>query len=137
MKDMRGQLGNRRSVQRRRRADRSVHRDSVVVALRDDGLLEGIAELRWRLDDLLGGGQSTLVIDVSGVGRISSTTVAAMLWAKRRCRARRVSVVVRDPSRRSLDQIRRTGLMNTFDIESPLLRPTDEAGDGAHQHRPR
>lgn len=90
----------------------------IVMRLDDNALRQGVADLRWRLPQLLAGGHPTLVIDISGVERISSTTVAAILWVKRRCRGRRVRVVVRDPSRRSLEQLRRTGLMDAFDIES-------------------
>lgn len=96
------------------------------MSLDDDCLRQGITDLRWRLGRLLAGGQSTLVVDVSGLDRMSSTTLAALLWVKRRCRARRVGVVVREPSRHSLEQLRRTGLMDAFDIESRQLQTRSE-----------
>lgn len=92
------------------------HGDCVVIALDDASLREGISDLRWRLDHLLADGQPTLVIDISRVSSLSSASVAAMLWAKRRCQARQARVVVRGPSRRSLDLLRRTGLASALEI---------------------
>lgn len=91
--------------------------DDAVVWLEDGRLTEGIAELRWGLEDLLSNGESTLVIDVSRVERLTAASVAAMLWAKRRCMARRVRVVLRNPSRRSVHMLRRTGLQGAIDME--------------------
>jgi len=86
-----------------------------VVSLRDDRLREPLADLRWRLDGLLASGPSTLVIDVSEVTRLSSATVAVLLWVKRRCRARGVRVVLRRPSRRNVELLRRMGLVSALE----------------------
>jgi anti-anti-sigma factor len=104
--------------------------ETVVVALEDSSLLEGLADLRWRLRHLLADGGTTLVVDVSGVDRLSSQTVAALLWAKRHCRARGGRVVVRGPSRRSLDVLSRTGLSSMFVIEPPAA-PAGATGSSA------
>lgn len=93
--------------------------DVAVVALTDHQLREGIASLRWGLDRLLADGQSKLVIDLGGVDQVSATVVAAMLWAKRRCLARRVEVVVQDPNRRTHEMLRRTGLETALKVQSP------------------
>lgn len=102
--------------------------DTVVVALADETLLEGLADLRWGLRGLLTHGVSTLVVDVAGVERLSSATVAALLRAKRHCRARGGGVVVRGASRRSLDVLHRTGLARVFDIQAAPARPPVTAG---------
>ncbi len=75
-------------------------------------------ELRGELPGLLGGGTDTLVIDVSGVDRLSSSGVATLLAVKRTARARRVHVVLAGPSDRTREVIVRTGLASVFEIES-------------------
>ena len=95
------------------RADRTVR-----VALGDPLLTLGLDRLRQQLVDLLGGGADTLVIDVSGVDRLSSAGVATLLGAKRTCQARRIRVVLADPSNRTREVLARTGLASLFDIES-------------------
>jgi hypothetical protein len=98
--------------------DRLVSGDPVVVWLTDENLRDGIASLRWGLDGLLSDGQSTLVIDLGGVERVSAPAIAAMLWAKRRCLARRVDLVVRNPNRRTLEMLRRTGLESALTMQT-------------------
>jgi anti-anti-sigma factor len=97
--------------------------DEVVVTLRDAEALHALGDLRWRLNTLLAQGPATLVIDIEGVRQISSTMIAVLLQVKRRCRARRVDVVLREPSRRSLDFLHRTGLLAAFVIEPDDLAP--------------
>jgi anti-anti-sigma factor len=76
--------------------------------------------LERRLAVALEAGPRTLVVDMSAVGRISSTTVAALLWTKRRCSSRGVEVRLRGPSRRCLDALERVGLLGVLAVE-----PTD------------
>lgn len=105
------------------RVDHDVRPGTVVVALRDEDLLKTLTDLRWRLGGLLESGPSTLVLDVSQVRRLSSATIAVLLWVKRRCLTRGVQVVVRRPSRDSLAVLARTGLQSALDIERRGLRP--------------
>lgn len=102
-------------------------RDSVVVRLEESSLRSGIGDLRWHLDDMLADGPSTLVIDVSGIERLSSTTIAALLWAKRHCLSRRVRVVVGDPTDHTLELLRRTGLYGVLEIEQSTDTEETEA----------
>jgi len=97
--------------------DHHDHDGEVVVTLRDAEVLHALGDLRWRLNTLLAHGPATLVIDIAGVRQISSTMIAVLLQVKRRCRARGVDVVLREPSRRSLDLLHRTGLLAAFVIE--------------------
>ena len=94
----------------------------VVVTLRDAEVRHALGDLRWRLDTLLADGPATLVIDLAGVTQISSTMVAVLLRVKHRCLARGVDVVLREPSRRSVDLLHRTGLLGALAIE-----PVDES----------
>jgi anti-anti-sigma regulatory factor len=89
---------------------------TVVVALDDASAAQGLSELRSRLGEVLGAADARLVVDVSGLERVSSGVVAALLWTKRRCLARGVEVSVRGASSRSL-LLTRTGLSDVLDVE--------------------
>ena len=91
---------------------------TVRVAMSDPLRASGLDDLQWQLTGLLGGGTNTLVIDVSGVVRLSSACVATLLGVKRTCRARRVRVVLSGPPNRTLEVLTRTGLASVFEIES-------------------
>jgi anti-anti-sigma regulatory factor len=58
------------------------------------------------------------VVDASQVACLTSTTITALLWAQRRCRARGGAVVVRNPSARSMDLLIRTGLWDVLEVEA-------------------
>jgi anti-anti-sigma regulatory factor len=90
---------------------------SVVVVLDDEAVAQGLTDLRSRLSDVLSRGDARLVVDVSGLDRISSSVVAALLWAKRKCVARGVDVVVRGSAGQSLGLLTRTGLSAVLDVE--------------------
>lgn len=98
----------------------------VVLELGDAHVGDALRELRWRLPLLLNRSPGTVVVDLSEMTQPSSATVAALLWIKRRCRSRSVVVVLRQPSRRSIDMLRRTGLQSALPIE----KPDDRRGDG-------
>ncbi len=90
----------------------------VVLELGDTDLMSALRGLRRRLPPLLDEAPGTLVVDMSGLTQVSSATVAALLWVKRRCRSRGVVVMLRQPSPRSLDLLRRTGLHGSLPVES-------------------
>ncbi|SDU76690.1 STAS domain-containing protein [Jiangella alkaliphila] len=94
--------------------------DSAVVPLSDQTLREGIHDLRWRLEEMLADGPSALVVDVSGLTRLSSPTIAALLWTKRRCSARGVRVMLSHPDQAMAGLLHRTGLDDVLDIQPPL-----------------
>ena len=89
----------------------------VVVELDHEAVAQGLTDLRRRLSDVLSSGDACLVVDVSRLDRISSSVVAALLWAKRKCVARGVDVVVRGSAGQSLGLITRTGLSAVLDVE--------------------
>lgn len=102
---------------------------AAVMALESAGLMPTLDDLEQRLDAALAGGPRTLVLDMSAVARVSSTTVAALLWARRRCSARGVEVVLRNPSRRCLAAMRRAGLLTAVATErTDLPRVPDDRG---------
>ena len=81
-----------------------------MLQMHDADLMRVLDDVERGLDSLLDRGPRTLVVDMSGVARLSSTTIAALLWVRRRCAARGVDVVVREASTRHLAQLRRIGL---------------------------
>lgn len=91
--------------------------ETVVVALDDDSLLEGLANLRTGVRAHLVDGRQRIVVDIAGISRLSSATVAALLWTKRSCRSRGTQVIVRGPSQGSVDMLTRAGLSEVFDIQ--------------------
>ncbi|HRI97683.1 MAG TPA: STAS domain-containing protein [Nocardioides sp.] len=115
------------SVWPRERGNRADH---TVLALPDAGLSEMIDDLYGRLELALEHGPRALVVDISAIGRLSSTTIAALLWTRRRCAARGTEMLLRRPSRRSWDRLRRFGLLGVLVVEP------DEV-PGGHQGRPR
>ena len=95
----------------------------VVVQLRDTGLAHVLDDVQRRLELVLKEGPRTLVVDMSAVAQVSSTTIAALLWIRRRCSARGIEVLLRRPSRRSLEALERVGLLGVLMVE-----PTDDSG---------
>lgn len=104
---------------------RLVSRDaaSTVVALDGEGLTEGLADLRWRLDELMAAGCQELVVDIAAVAHLSSTTVSALLLARRRCHARGGRLVLRSPSRRCREVLASTGLAPVFGLDERADHP--------------
>lgn len=90
----------------------------AIVAISEADLGPGLTGLRWRLRGLVMDGASLVVIDVSDVGELSSTLLAALLDTHRVCRRRGGGVVIRHASRKMSDVLRRTGLDRVFDVEA-------------------
>jgi anti-anti-sigma regulatory factor len=88
--------------------------ECVVASL--DGSLphDNLIALRQGLDEVLKEGHPVLVVDISKLGRLTSSTVAALLTAKRRCQVRRIDMVVRQDRRRSHLLVDRVGLASVF-----------------------
>ena len=90
----------------------------AIVTLSDADLAGGLTSLRWHLRDLVMDGACLVVIDVSEIGEMSSTLLAALLDTHRVCRRRGGGVVIRHASRKMADVLRRTGLDRVFDVEA-------------------
>ena len=82
----------------------------VVLLFRDTGLMRALEDVHTHLESLLETGPRSLTVDLSGVV-VTSTTVAALLWVKRRCAARGVEVALRGTSRRSVTMLKRIGFV--------------------------
>ena len=95
------------------------HSDDIcVVAVTRGDERETLPDLRWALHDSVRAGARTIVVDLTGSGRVGSGTIAAMLGAHRVCKARGGGVVVRNPARHTDDLLQRTGLWRVFSGEN-------------------
>jgi anti-anti-sigma factor len=90
----------------------------AIVTISDADLGSGLTALHWRLRGLVMEGACLVVIDVSDIGEMSSTLLAALLDTHRVCRRRGGGVVIRHASRKMTDVLRRTGLDRVFDVEA-------------------
>jgi anti-anti-sigma factor len=90
----------------------------AIVTLSDADLDGGLSALRWRLHGVVMDGACLVVVDVSEIGQISSTLLAALLDTHRVCRRRGGGVVIRHASRKMTDVLRRTGLDRVFEVEA-------------------
>jgi anti-anti-sigma factor len=91
--------------------------DPVVVPLPESGLADLLERLLPRLDAAMVQAPRVLVLDMSAVDRISSTTIAALLWTRRRCSARGIQMLLRSPSRRCIEDLERVGLLGVLAVE--------------------
>jgi hypothetical protein len=87
-----------------------VRGDTVVVFMTEATVRGVVFNLRWRLDEILGTAPSTLVVEASQLRRLSSPTIAALLWANRHCSARGVQFVLRAKGTSASAMLCRAGL---------------------------
>jgi anti-anti-sigma factor len=95
----------------------AVPHQPVVLSVEDSGLARVLDSVERQLDAVLDAGARFVVLDMSAVDRVSSTTVAALLWARRRCSSRGIEVSLLHPSRRCLDALARTGLLEVLAVD--------------------
>jgi anti-anti-sigma factor len=96
---------------------------TVVVELRPQELPHALVDLHRVVTQAVLHGACRVVVDASRVECLSSTTITALLWAQRRCRARGGGVLLRNPSARSMDLLIRTGLWDVLEVEVGTPRP--------------
>lgn len=98
--------------------------DTVVVPFSDATCLRAIHILRWRLAEMLAGGPEAVVVDLAGLTGFSSSTVAALLWAKRRCGTRGVPLRLHNADPVLAGRFRRAGLDTIWDIRTASAAPS-------------
>ena len=103
----------------------------VAVVLDDRSLPHGLSLLRSAVRAGLLHGGSRVVVDISGVQRLSSPTVAALLWANRQCAQRGGSVVLTAPTDQTLAVLRRTGLADVIRVQPAGTTPARALDSGA------
>ncbi len=100
-------------------ADVELGREVAVVRLPDAGLTPVIDYVEAQLDSFLETGPHRVVVDMAKVRRLSSTTIAALLWVNRCCSARGIEVRLRCVSRGHVDTLGRIGLLDALALETP------------------
>lgn len=101
---------------------------TAVVTFDDCSSLEGWADLRAEVRRQLAYGRERIVIDLTGLGRLSSAAVAGLLSAKRCVRARGGQVVVRVQGSASLTTLARAGLVGARDRPAASGLPGEVSG---------
>ena len=74
--------------------------DQQVVVVNDRTHLRALADLRWRLDRVVSVDPPVLVVDLSGLSRLSSAAMAVLLRTQRCIRHRGGTVVLRGADHR-------------------------------------
>ncbi len=100
----------------------------VLVVLPADVESDGMPDLRFELHDAVAAGARHIVVDTAGVDALPSGVIASMLTAHRACRRRGGHVAVCNPTRRTADQLDRSGLSRVFKI---MATPTGSRGGSA------
>ena len=90
--------------------------DDVAITVSEAD--QQVADLRWKLCDVVLAGARSLVVDVSALTCLSSDTLAALLGAYRMCSDRGGVVVLVGCSRETVDLLHRTGLYQVLQIRS-------------------
>jgi hypothetical protein len=85
--------------------------DLEVLMLGVDGLMPELERVHEQLDILLALAPRTVVVDISQLCSPSSTSVAALLWIRRRCSERGVDVVLRGTAKRNQEAFRALGFL--------------------------
>lgn len=85
--------------------------DEQVITLGACGLMPALERVHEEVEARLTLGPRCLVVDVSEISDLSSTTVAALLWIRRRCSERGVEVALRGVAGRHRDALLRIGFV--------------------------
>ena len=93
--------------------------DEMVVSIPHTKVGAALGDLEQRLEVGLGSDPLVVVLDMAAVERVSSATVAMLLWARGRCASQGVEILLRHPSRRCRETLERTGLLSVLMIEPP------------------
>lgn len=100
----------------------------ALVVLQADVESDGMPDLRFELHDAVAAGARHILVDTSGVDALPSGVIASMLTAHRACRRRGGHVAVCNPTRRTVNQLDRSGLSRVFKM---MPTPTGARGGTA------
>jgi anti-anti-sigma regulatory factor len=88
---------------------------SRSMMLHEESLARDLIVLRSTVAEVLLTRTDSVLVDVSELGRPSSSAVAALLWAKRSCAKGGVAFGVRGARHSNRDVLRRCGLLRAAD----------------------
>ncbi|HEY7723105.1 MAG TPA: hypothetical protein VIB11_14800 [Pedococcus sp.] len=101
------------TIQATGRAHPADHDGDGLVALRDHSLAQDLLTLRARVGECLVHRRGRVAVDVSALSRMSSVTVAALLWSRRTCAAAAVPFAVEEVGAAAHRQVlQRCGLLD-------------------------
>ncbi len=89
----------------------------LLIQLRDLPLGRALDDLDLQLEDAFNQCPRTVVVDISAVPPASSTTISALLWVRRRCSAQGIEMLLKRPSRRSVETLTRVGVLEVVQME--------------------
>lgn len=98
--------------------------EETIIVLRESaeapapGRADSVESLERHLEAALAARPAVLVLDVAEVERPSSTAIAMLLWARRRCAAQGAQIVLRHANQRWRTLLSRTGLREVVPLES-------------------
>jgi anti-sigma B factor antagonist len=92
----------------------------TVLEVRGEVDLQSAAQLADRLSQIIGSGQQSVVLDLSGLSFIDSTGLGALVAARNQARQAGVALRLACCSERTLKLFRITGLDAVFDIYPTL-----------------
>ena len=101
----------------------------AVLELGDTDAMPVLEDVQRRVDALLELGPRTLVVDMSELVDLSSSTIAALMWVRRRASTRGVDVVLSAADRRLVETLRRSGLLSTSAVK-PVAAWTGPSSTG-------
>lgn len=84
-----------------------------TISLQDESLTHDLLVLRARVAECLVRGHGSITVDVTSLRRVSSETVAALLWARRKCSASAIPFTVCGAGTRTSLVLHRCGLQET------------------------
>lgn len=96
--------------------------DKAVTLLQVTDLLNVRDAVTRQVETLLESGPRSLAVELSGVD-VTSTTVTALLWVRRRCAARGVEVALLGPPRRSVRMLKGIGFVDAGQRPTVLRSP--------------
>lgn len=93
------------------------HADVFVIQLKGDLKIgDAVDALRQSVDDLLGGGDARIVLNITQVPMIDSSGIGIMVRTLTSAKQRGGSVKLVNPSKLALQTLKIVGLLNLFEV---------------------
>jgi anti-sigma B factor antagonist len=93
------------------------HADVFVIQLKGDLKIgDAVDALRQSVDDLLGGGDARLVLNITQVPMIDSSGIGILVRTLTSAKQRGGSVKLVNPSKLALQTLKIVGLLNLFEV---------------------
>ena len=102
------------------------HSDVFVIQLKGDLKIgDAVDALRQSVDDLLGGGDARLVLNIAQVPMIDSSGIGILVRTLTSAKQRGGSVKLVSPSKLALQTLKIVGLLNLFEVFDDEAKAVD------------